>query len=78
MQKHRSLLTDQGTIMALVMQRMTVVTAVTGIFLSQEKALHIIQKSLSMDILMASATIALLEGEVMQMRLPLVVHSLHV
>ena len=62
--------------MALVMQGMTVVTGVTGIFLSQEKALHIIHKSLSMDILMASATIALQAGEVMLMRLPLVVHSL--
>lgn len=57
--------------MVLVMQGMTVVTGVTGIFLSQEKALNIIPKSLSMDILMASAIIAVLDVEAMLMRLPL-------
>jgi hypothetical protein len=62
--------------MVLVMQGMTVVTGVTGIFLSQEKALHIIPKSLSMDILMASAIIAVLDVEAMLMRLPLDVDSI--
>lgn len=62
--------------MVLVMQGMTVVTGVTGIFLSQEKALNIIPKSLSMDILMASAIIAVLDAEAMLMRLPLDVDSI--
>lgn len=62
--------------MVLVMQGMTVVTGVTGIFLSQEKALNIIPKSLSMDILMASAIIAVLDVEAMLMRLPLDVDSI--
>ena len=72
MRSHLNPLIDRDTTMGLVMQGMIVVTGAIGIFLNLEKALHIILKSSSRDILMASVTIALRDVEVTLMRLHLV------
>jgi hypothetical protein len=51
-----------GMIMGLVMQGMTVVIDVTGIYVNQGRALNFTPRNLLLDILMVSVITALLEG----------------
>jgi hypothetical protein len=68
-QHHLSLPTGQDMTMDLMTQGMIAATDVIGTYLNQEKALHFIPRSSSMDILMASVITALPDEEVMLTKL---------